>query len=225
MTTTPYIFLAGASRGVGREIAKCLTEQQLKVKSLLRTEEARPELEAIGIEVALGNALNVKDIENAMLTEEPIHAVISTIGSLPRDEERADYIGNKNLIDVAVKARVNKFILVSSIGSGNSIVALSPQALETLRPILMEKEKAEKYLIESGLTYSIIRPGSLKSEPATGNGILTENPNIAGIIHRADVAQLVCRCLNSDSANNKTLSAVDENMLFVNLVFEKFRLD
>ncbi len=225
MTTTPYIFLAGASRGVGREIAKCLTEQQLKVKSLLRTEVARAELEAMGIEVTLGDALNIGDIENAMLTEEPIHAVISTIGGLPKDGERADYIGNKNLIDVAVKAGVKKFILVSSIGSGNSIVALSPQALETLRPVLIEKEKAEKYLIESGLTYTIIRPGGLKSEPATGNGVLTENPNIAGIINRADVAQLVCRCLNSDSANNKTLSAVDENMLFGQLIFEKFRLD
>jgi nucleoside-diphosphate-sugar epimerase len=125
MTNTPYIFLAGASRGVGREIAKYLTEQQLKVKSLLRTEETRAELEAMGIKVALGDALNVKDIENAMLTEEPISAVISTIGGLPRDGERADYLGNKNLIDVAVKAGVNKFILVSSIGSGNSIVALS----------------------------------------------------------------------------------------------------
>ncbi|KAF3888703.1 MULTISPECIES: SDR family oxidoreductase [Nostocales] len=225
MTTTSYIFLAGASRGVGREIAKCLSEQQLKIKSLLRTEVARTELEAIGIKVVLGDALNIGDIENAILTEEPIDAVISTIGSLPQDEEKADYIGNKNLIDVAVKAGVKKFILVSSIGSGNSIVALSPQALETLRPVLIEKEKAEKYLIESGLTYTIIRPGGLKSEPATGNGVLTENPNIAGTIHRADVAQLVCRCLNSERANNKILSAVDENMLFGNLIFEKFSLD
>jgi len=31
MTEAFYIFLAGASRGVGREIARCLTQQQLKV--------------------------------------------------------------------------------------------------------------------------------------------------------------------------------------------------
>ena len=222
MTDTSYIFLAGASRGVGREIAKCLTQQKLKVKALLRTEAARAELEAMGIEVVLGDALNVADVERAMLG--PISAVISTIGGLPKDGERADFLGNKNLIDLAVKAGVQKFILVSSIGSGNSAAAIPPSALATLAPVLAEKEQAEKHLIESGLTYTVIRPGGLKSEPATGNGVLTEDPRIAGTIHRADVAQLICRCLNYDRANNKILSAVDRQMIYGQPEFEELSL-
>lgn len=222
MTDTSYIFLAGASRGVGREIAKCLTQQKLKVKALLRTEAARAELEAMGIEVVLGDALNVADVERAML--KPISVVISTIGGLPKDGQRADFLGNKNLIDLAVKAGVQKFILVSSIGSGNSAAAIPPSALATLAPVLAEKEQAEKHLIESGLTYTVIRPGGLKSEPATGNGVLTEDPRIAGTIHRADVAHLVCLCLNSDRANNKILSAVDRQMIYGQPEFEELSL-
>jgi nucleoside-diphosphate-sugar epimerase len=221
--TDAYIFLAGASRGVGREIAKCLSEQHLKVKALLRTEAAKAELEALGIKIVLGDALNVGDVERAILGE-PIHAVISTIGGLPKEGERADYLGNKNLIDAAVKAGVQKFILVSSIGSGNSAVALPPQALQTLGPVLVEKEKAEKHLIDTGLTYTIIRPGGLKSEPATGNGVLTEDPRIGGTIHRADVAQLVCHCLTSDLANLKILSAVDRQMIYEQPEFTEFSL-
>lgn len=224
MSDATYIFLAGASRGVGREVAKCLMEQQMKVKALLRTEAVRAELEAMGVQVVMGDALNVGDVERAMLGDEPIRAVISTIGGLPKDGERADYLGNKNLIDVAVKAGVQKFILVSSIGSGNSAVALPPQALATLGSVLVEKEQAEKHLIQSGLTYTIIRPGGLKSEPATGNGVLTEDPRVAGTIHRADVADLVCRCLNSDRANNKILSAVDRQMMYGQPEFEEFSL-
>lgn len=224
MSDASYIFLAGASRGVGREIAKHLTQQQQKVKALLRTEASRDELEAMGIQVVLGDALNTEDVESAILAS-PIHTVISTIGGVPQVSEKPDYLGNKNLIDAAVKAKVQSFILVSSIGSGDSVVALNPQALETLRPVLIEKEKAEQYLIDSGLTYTIIRPGGLKSEPATGNGILTEDPRIAGLIHRADVAELVCRCLNSDSSKNKILSAIDKNMLFGQIEFEEFSLD
>ncbi|MCM0593045.1 MAG: SDR family oxidoreductase [Gloeotrichia echinulata DEX184] len=225
MTSASYIFLAGGSRGVGREIAKYLTAQQLKVKALLRTEAAKAELEAIGIQVVLGNALNVGDVERAILGDEPIHAVISTIGGLPQDEDKADYLGNRNLIDAAVKIGAQKFILVSSIGTGNSAVALPPQALETLERVLVEKDKAEQYLISSGLTYTIIRPGGLKSEPATNNGILTEDPRIVGSIHRADVAQLVVRALNSDRANNKVLSALDKNLLFGQAEFPEFSLD
>lgn len=224
MTNSTYIFLAGASRGVGQEIAKCLTQQQLQVKALLRTEAARAELEAMGIKVVLADALNVADVQRAMLEDELIHAVISTIGSLPNEGEKADYLGNKNLIDAAVKAGVQKFILVSSIGSGNSAAALPPQALQTLKPVLVEKEKAEKYLIDSGLIYTIIRPGGLKSEPATGNGVLTQDPRIAGTIHRADVAQLVCHCLNSEQANNKILAAVDRHMIYGQPQFEEFSL-
>lgn len=224
MIDAAYIFLAGASRGVGREVAKCLMEQQMKVKALLRTEGARAELEALGVQVVMGDALNFGDVERAMLTNESIYAVVSTIGGLPQDEEKADYVGNKNLIDVAVKAGVQKFILVSSIGSGNSAVALPPQALATLGSVLVEKEQAEKYLIDSGLTYTIIRPGGLKSEPATGNGVLTEDPRVAGTIHRADVAGLVCRTLNSDQANNKILSAVDRQMIYGQPQFEEFKL-
>ncbi|BAY15775.1 NAD-dependent epimerase/dehydratase [Anabaenopsis circularis NIES-21] len=232
MTSESYIFLAGASRGVGREIANCLTAQQLPVKALLRNESAAAELTATGVEVVIGDALHVNDVEAAMITNEPIHTVISTIGGLPTDTEKPDYLANKNLIDAAIKARVQKFILVTSIGTGNSIGALSPQALAALQSVLVEKDKAEQYLIASGLTYTIIRPGGLKTEPATGNGILTEDTRVVGSIHRADVAQLVCRCLNSDSygglrqrSNHKILSAVDKNMLFGQIEFTPFSLD
>ncbi|MBD2459038.1 SDR family oxidoreductase [Nostoc sp. FACHB-87] len=225
MTSESYIFLAGASRGVGREIANCLTAQQLKVKALLRTETAAAELQATGVKTILGDAMNVSDVEAAMLTNEPIHTVISTIGGLPTDTEKPDYPANKNLIDAAIKAKVQKFILVTSIGTGNSVGALSPQALAALQSVLVEKDKAEQYLIASGLTYTIIRPGGLKTEPATGNGVLTEDTRIVGSIHRADVAQLVCRCFNNNRTNNKILSAVDKNMLFGQIEFAPFSLD
>lgn len=225
MNTEPYIFLAGASRGVGKEIAKCLSIQNKRVKALLRTETARPELEAIGVEVAIGDALNPGEIEEVISSgEQPIQVVISTIGGVPNNPQRPDYIGNKNLIDAAVKMRVEKFILVSSIGAGDSIVALNPQALENLKEVLKEKEKAEQYLVNSGLTYTIIRPGGLQSEVTTGNGILTTNPTVAGMINRADVAQLVCQCLHSDAAKNKILSAVDKNMLFGQPEFVEYSL-
>ncbi|MBD2678600.1 MULTISPECIES: SDR family oxidoreductase [Nostoc] len=225
MTSASYIFLAGASRGVGQEIAQYLRTQQLKVKALLRTLTVASELEKIGIQVVQGDALNVGDVERAVQADEQIDTIISTIGGLPTDTERPDYPGNKNLIDAAVKAGVQNFILVSSIGAGESVNALSPQVLAALGTVLAEKNKAEQHLIASGLTYTIIRPGGLKSEPATGNGVLTEDPRIIGSINRQDVAQLVCRCLNSQRAHNKILSAVDRNMLFGQTEFAEFSLD
>ncbi|MBW4578708.1 MAG: SDR family oxidoreductase [Tildeniella nuda ZEHNDER 1965/U140] len=217
------IFLAGASRGVGREIAKSLTAHGMNVVALLRSDSARPDLEAMGATVVMGDALDADAIA-ALIAQQPFDAVISTLGGKPTDGDRADFKGNRNLIDAAVKAGVQRFALVSSIGTGESAAALPPQALETLGPVLAEKEQAENHLTASGLTYTIIRPGGLKSEPPKGSAILTENPNIAGSIHRADVATLVVRSLTSDRAKNKILSAVDPTMLFGQPVFEAFVL-
>lgn len=225
MTNASNIFLVGASRGVGREIANHLTKQNFQVTALLRSEKSRAELEAIGVQVVLGDAMNVSDVERAILTDEPIHTVITTLGGTPSDVERPDYPGNKHLIDAALKAGVQKFILVTSIGTGNSVEALTPQVLAALGPVLVEKGKAEQHLVNSGLTYTIIRPGGLKSEPATGNAVLTEDTKVLGSIHRADVAQLVTRSLNCDRTNNKILSAVDKNMLFTPRDFVEFSLD
>jgi uncharacterized protein YbjT (DUF2867 family) len=216
------IFLAGASRGVGHEVAQRLVENGKRVKALLRSPAAQPDLEAMGIQVAFADAMDYAGVEQVMLAE-PIHAVISTIGGLPKDGERSDYLGNKHLIDAAVKAGVQKFILVSSIGSGNSAVSLPPQVLQTLGEVLVEKEKAEQHLINSGLTYIVIRPGGLKSEPATGNGVLTEDYRVAGTIHRPDVAELVYQCLLSDRANNRVFSAVDRTMTYGQSDFEVFK--
>ncbi len=208
------IFLAGASRGVGREIAQLLVQQNRPIKALLRTETTRAELAAMQIETVIGDALNLPEVMAAL--QAPIAAVISTIGGVSPAGKRSDYLGNKNLIDAAVKAGVKQFILISSIGSGDSVVALPPQALAALKPALIEKEQAENHLINSGLTYTIIRPGGLKSEPATGNGILTENYQSSGIIHRPDVAQLVCKCLFAEAAYGKIFSALDRNMMYGN---------
>ncbi len=225
MATDSYIFLAGASRGVGEQIADYLTQEMpRKVKALIRSETSCPALESRGIKVVRGNALDIDSVEAAMWGEDPIDAVISTIGGLPQDGQRADYWGNINLINVAVKAGVKKFILVSSIGCGKSVVALSPQNLEVLGPVLAEKEKAEDYLINSGLTYTIVRPGVLKSEPRTGSAILTEDVRVSGRITRADVAQLVCQCLVSERSHHKILSALDRQMLFNNTPVAEFSL-
>ncbi|BAZ42843.1 NAD-dependent epimerase/dehydratase [Calothrix sp. NIES-4101] len=219
---TKSILLAGGSRGVGKEIAKCLRFQNYQVKAILRTETSRSELEAMGVEVVLGDAMNLEDIERVVLANESIDIFVSTVGGLPQDAVKPDYLANKNLIDVAKKIGAKKFVLVTSIGTGNSVSALSPQALAALQPVLIEKDKAEQHLMTSGLNYTIIRPGGLKSEPATGNGVLTEDISVVGSIHRADVADLVCRVLNSDLADNKILSAVDKNMLFGQIEFEVF---
>lgn len=52
--------------------------------------------------------------------------------------------------------------------------------------------------------------GGLKSEPATGKAILTDNNMASGVINREDVADLIVQALASSGlATRRELTAVD----------------
>jgi uncharacterized protein YbjT (DUF2867 family) len=218
---TDSIFLAGGSRGVGNQVARILNTQNTPVLALVRSTANLDNLQSLSnVEPVVGDALNLADVTKAMKGQ--VAAIISTIGGLPQDGQRSDYWGNKQLIDAAVAAGVPRFVLVSSLGAGETKKAIPAAAYESLAEVLAEKEKAEQYLMGSGLRYTIIRPGGLKSEPATGNGVLTLDTHVAGSICRADVADLVCRCLVAEQAEGKVLSAFDRTMVYGNPSYNEF---
>ena len=77
-------------------------------------------------------------------------AVVSTIGGTPANPQ-ADSEGNINLMEAAAKKGVQRFVLVTSIGTGNSKDAPPTQVYDVLKPVLMEKEKAEQRLKVGGM--------------------------------------------------------------------------
>lgn len=54
--------------------------------------------------------------------------------------------GNINIIEAAVKKGVKKFVLVTSIGCGETKEAPGEKVYEVLKPVLVEKDKAEALL-------------------------------------------------------------------------------
>ena len=154
-------------------------------------------------------------------------------GDLRRHHREQRRAHKETAISVAAyRAAVDLFPAAASgvfdplmLGSGSSAVALPPEIRQRLASALDEKARAEAYLASSGMTYTIIRPGGLKSEPPTGRGALTRDPRISGTIHRAEVAELIYACLVSDRTDNMTLSAVDRDMVRDHLAFEPFALE
>lgn len=209
----PKVLIAGASKGVGFELAKYLREKGVDVVGMLRSDDARAKLEGIGATVVKADAFDGNAVRKAFADAGSVDAVACTVGGKPGDGERADFPGAKNCIDAAKAAGIERFLLVSSIGAGETRQFLPPPLLERLGPTIDEKDKAEAYLRESGLKLTVVRPGGLESDAATGNGILTETPSVLGGIDRADVAQLAARCLHFGSSIGRTFTAVDSGKI------------
>ena len=226
-STFQNCFVAGASRGVGFEVVKGLLNQGYTVTALIRTDDTQSHLEALGARVQIGDALDAQQITTALQCfDDAPFAVVTTIGGkgMTRDEPRSDYLGNRHLIDAVPPLSCERFLMVSSIGVRESAIALPAQVLDTLRPALLAKAKAEEHLMASELPFTIVRPGGLLNEPASGHGLLTADVRAAGSISRLDVADLVIQCLQSERAVNQVLSAIDRDRSRSDQTLEPWKL-
>ena len=208
--TATVIF--GARTGVGLELARLLRRQGLTVAAMLRADADAGELEALGVRIGRGDAFSRRDIDAALdLAVGDVEIdVVSTVGGRHQDGRFADEDGNVNIAEQAAgRDNLGRFVLVTSIGCGEMAPYRSERAIAAFGASVDAKTRAENRTRRIIPSATFIRPGGLRSEPATGRGILSDDAEIHGFIHRADVADLVSRALRDPATEGRAFAAVD----------------
>jgi uncharacterized protein YbjT (DUF2867 family) len=128
--------------------------------------------------------------------------------------EQVDYQGQINQIEAAKASGVKHIVLVGSMGGTNEQHPLNRMANGN---ILIWKRRAEAFLIDSGLDYTIIRAGGLQDQPGgqrelivgKDDTLLAQPPDgIPTAIPRADVAEVVVQALLVPAARNKAFDVI-----------------
>jgi len=205
---TGHVLIFGGTRGTGFETARLLRERSKPVTVLVRIGSDASALEALGATVVRGNALDGKDVDAAFSSGQ-FTAAVNTLGGKRGELPRPDIEGTKQITAGAKRAGVMRNIMVTAIGAGDSQAAVAPKVLEVLGEVLNMKTEAENILQESGLDYTILRPGGMTNDPASGTAIKTDDHNRMGVINRADLAALVVDCLSDDATIAKIYHTVD----------------
>ncbi|TYP75113.1 SDR family oxidoreductase [Aquimarina intermedia] len=193
------ILIAGANGTTGKQIVEFLkNNSNYEPVAMVRKEEQKKDFEAQGVQTILGDL--EKDVSH---TTKGIDKVIFAAGSGGKKVVEVDQEGAKRLIDASKKSDIKKFVMLSSMGAD------APEKSEDLQEYLKAKHNADVHLRESGLNYTIVRPGSLNNEGGNDAIILDAHLDKMGEIPRSDVAKTLINALENDRANNMTFEILE----------------
>ncbi|MEM6252502.1 MAG: SDR family oxidoreductase [Cyanobacteria bacterium P01_D01_bin.156] len=199
------VLVIGATGQTGQRIATQLdsnhTDMTVKAMVRDRTKANFPDT----VEVVVGDVLKPDTLKSAMAD---CDAIICATGAAPSFDitgpYQVDFAGTKNLVDTAKSMEVKHFVIVSSL-----CVSKFFHPLNLFWLVLYWKKQAEQYIVNSGLTYTIVRPGGLKNENNAEAIVMSSADTLfEGSIPREKVAQVCIAALKEPAAENKIVEIV-----------------
>ncbi len=149
------ILVTGATGFIGRHLVGRLLSEGHRVRCLLSEDKQKNLPWPQPVEIITGNLLDEEVLFKAATgVYTIIHLESGQWWGRPRDLERIEVVGTRNLIAAARAARVGRIIIVSHLGASSS-------SGYTLMRI---KGQVEEQVRSSGLAYTIIRSGVVFGE-------------------------------------------------------------
>ena len=124
-------------------------------------------------------------------------------GSGPARKDTVDRAAAVLLADGAERAGLRRFLQISAFGAGEPVAA---DRDETWAAYMAAKTAAEEDLrARAALDWTILRPGLLTDDPATGMVTLSRPPLDRDEVTRADVAAVLAALLGARASFGATL--------------------
>jgi len=199
------VVIVGGHGKIGLRLEKLLAERGDSPRGIIRKTEQAADLEEIGVEPIVLDIENVDDISDALAgADAVVFAAGSGAGSGPARKRTVDYGGAVKLVQAALVQDVPRYLIVSAMGANQ------PESWsDEMRPYYEAKAEADKVVMESGLDYTIVRPGGLTDDPGTGKVEIAERVE-SGTVTRDDVAAVIAECLNADNTIGKAFDLVND---------------
>lgn len=196
------VVIAGGHGQIALLLEKLLSERGDQAVGIVRNPDHLPDLEKTG---ATGVVL---DLEKASVDEvadavQGADAVVFAAGGGPNSgvarKETVDKGAAILLADAAEQAGVRRYVMVSAMGTESA----DPVSDDVFQVYLRAKKAADDDLRARDLAWTVIRPGRLTDDGATGK-ITLDPDSDPREISRADVAQTVAASLDIDATVRKT---------------------
>jgi uncharacterized protein YbjT (DUF2867 family) len=195
--------VVGANGKIGRIFCRIAAERGIPSRALLRDPEQRAYFESIGVETALG------DLEEEFADSlEGCDRVVFTAGSGGKtggDKTLlVDLYGAIRVIEACEAKGVDHLVMVSAMRAEKPLAG--PPAM---RHYLVAKKLADERLRASPVAHTILRPGPLSDEPASGRVRVDAPAGRGYVISRENVALCILASLDQPAARGQTVDLLD----------------
>lgn len=207
----------GANGQIGRLFCRQAAAGGQALRAMVRDAAQQAWFEELGIESAVG------DLESPIEEQFEAHyegcdRVVFTAGSGPHTGPDktllVDLYGAMRSIDAALENGIEQFVMVSAFRAEDP-----PSAPEKLRPYTTAKLAADRLLMCAGVPYTILRPGRLTDEPASGHiQVPPRGQHDPITISRENVALCIHEVLGEPWALNRIINLVDGDHSVADLV-------
>ncbi|REL37708.1 SDR family oxidoreductase [Rhodohalobacter sp. SW132] len=191
------ITVVGASGKIARHLHPILIEKGHHVRGIIRKKEQKSDLKKLGVEPVICDIEQEADISEAVGN---VDAVLFAAGAGPGSgkerKKSVDRDGAIKLIRACAENEIQRYIMISAMGLD------TPRGDEVFQAYQKAKADADEALLNSGLNYTIIKPGRLTNENGTGN-IKVGNLD-GGEIPREDVAAVVAESFEEEKTFYKS---------------------
>ncbi|RKS55753.1 uncharacterized protein YbjT (DUF2867 family) [Gillisia mitskevichiae] len=211
------VLVVGATGQTGKRIIEILNSSStFEPYAMIRKEDQRQMFEDMDVETVMGDL--EKDVDQTVQGMDKVIFAAGSGGSTGEEKTIAiDQNGAIKMIDASKKAKVKKFVMLSSMGADK------PESNKDLKVYLEAKQTADEHLKNSGLSYTIVRPGALNDDLGLAKVKLAEKLDESGEISRDDVAFLLVMSLADPLVKNKTFEALEGKESIKNAIIDLSR--
>lgn len=196
------VLVIGASGGTGSRVTRRLRDGPHEPVAMIREEEQAPRFEEAGVETVLADL--EEPVDHAL---EGCDAAIFAAGSGAEtglDKTVAvDRDGAVRSMVAAEKEGVGRYVMLSAMGADPGSEG------HRMSPYWRAKGIADLWLARSGMTHTVVRPGSLTDEEGTGEVDASEALGRSGSVPREDVAHVLVACLEVANVENRTFELLE----------------
>jgi len=186
------ILIAGATGNTGTRLANQLAEAGHEPVAIVRDSSDISVLPT-GCEIREGDLTDLPS-DIAVGVDTVVFAAGSGGDTSEEMTRKVDRDGAKALVDLSQQAGVERFIMLSSVGTDHP-----ESGPDSMQHYLKAKREADDHLIASGLNYAIVRPVSLTDDDGTGEIELSTDHVDGKEISRDDVAAVLAACATNEA--------------------------